>query len=222
MSQLQTLREKNPTLPIYSAFDPEFKPYGRVVDFDSVILAETCKKAVFMPKTGTLYETDLPELEALPDFERVRRTLRGEGNCQAGCCWGHNTMLNALEYHRASEHNIAVTDMLVLLASQLDIEGLELPAGKVKGFFVPEGTTVEFYATTLHYAPCQTDDNGFICIIVLPRGTNYPLDGPRPAGYDSRLLWAKDKWLIAHPENQADVDAGAYPGLHGENYEVKY
>jgi hypothetical protein len=222
MNQLQTLLEKNPTLPFYAVTDPEFAPYGRVVDFDSYILAETCKKAVFMPKTGTLYETDLPELEALQDFERIRRVLRGEGSCQAGCCWGHNTMLNALEYHRASEHNIAVTDMAVLLASQLDMEGLELPAGKVKGFFVPAGTTVEFYATTLHYAPCQVDEAGFISIVVLPRGTNYALDASRPDGYDGRLLWAKDKWLIAHADDTADVKAGAYPGLHGENYDVKF
>jgi hypothetical protein len=222
MDMLQNLREKNPTLPFYSVYDPAFKPFGRVADFDSAALRESCAKAASMPEAGVAYVPDLPALEATPDFARVRHALRGEGSCQVGCCWGYNTLLNALEYHRASEHNIAVTDLVVLLGLQTDMEGLDLPAGRVTGFYVPAGTTVELYATTLHYAPCQVSDEGFIDIIVLPRGTNHALELPRPEGYDGRLLWAKDKWLIAHPDDAADVEAGAYPGLHGENFNVRY
>lgn len=43
---------------------------------------------------------------------------------------------------------------------------------KVEGFFVPEGTAIEVYATTLHYAPCGVDGQGFKCVVVLPKGTN--------------------------------------------------
>ena len=222
MNRLQTLREMNPTLPFFSVTDPEFSRYGRVAEFDSAALRETCLRAVRIPDAGVEYVPTLPALEALPDFERTRRELRGEGSCQLGCCWGRNTRLNALEYHRASEHNIAVTDMVVLLASQLDMEGPELPAGKVKAFLVPAGVTVEFFATTLHYAPCEVSPEGFVCIVVLPRGTNLPLEAPRPDTHDGRLLWARDKWLIAHADDAADVAAGAYPGLHGENFDVKY
>jgi hypothetical protein len=222
MDTLQTLRAQNPRLPFYSVYDPEFRCFGRVVDFDASALIAQCEKAAAMPDKGCLYVTDLPQLEALPDFERVKSELRGESDCQLGCCWGFNTMLGCLEYHRSSEHNIAVSDMAVLLAAQQDLEELDLPAGKIVGFFVPKGTTVELYATTLHYAPCQTNSAGFRDIIVLPRGTNQPLECKRPNSCDGRLLWARDKWLVAHPDSTADVDAGAYPGLHGENFDVKY
>ena len=219
---LETLREKNPGLPFHSVFDPAFRKFGRVVDFDAKALITACEKAAAMPASGCLYVTDMPELEAPALFGEAQRTLRGEGGCQIGCCWGFNSTLNCLEYHRASEHNIAVTDMVALLAPQQAMEGFDLPAGSVEGFFVPKGTTIEVYATTLHYAPCQTADSGFCSIVVLPRGTNRPLSNPRPEGGDGRLLWAKDKWLIAHPDNAADVQQGAYPGLHGVNYTVRY
>jgi hypothetical protein len=222
MNTLQTLREKNPNLPFYSVYDAEFARFGRVVPFDVSALTAACEKAAVMPDSGVRYVPVLPELEALPAFEDVQRTLRGEAPCELGCCWGHSSALNCLEYHRSSEHNIAVSDLVVLLAAQQDMEGFDMPAGKIAGFFVPKGTTVELYATTLHYAPCQTTDEGFRDIIVLPRGTNEPLSGPRPEGGDGRLLWARDKWLVAHPDSRAEVAAGAYPGLHGENFVVRY
>ena len=220
--KLTALRAKNPNVPFYSVFDPEFRRFGRVIDFDSASLVEACEKAAVMPEIGSKYVPDMPELEALPVFEEVKNTLRGQGSCQIGCCWGHSSRLNCLEYHRASEHNVAVSDLVLLLAAQQDMEGMDLPAGKVTAFFVPKGTVIEVYATTLHFCPCQVSDEGFRCIVVLPRGTNHPLEGEKPQGGDGRLLWAKDKWLIAHPENVGVVQRGAYPGLHGENYEIKY
>lgn len=63
--------------------------------------------------------------------------LRGEGGCQIGCCWGYNTALNCMEYQRSSEHNIAVSDMVWLLAAQQDLEGFDLPEGKVTGILSP-------------------------------------------------------------------------------------
>ena len=219
---LQSLRDQNPGLPLYSVHDSAFRKYGRVVDFNASALITACERAAAMPEGGSRYVPSMPELEALPAFDRVRRELRGEGGCQIGCCWGYNVKLNCLEYHRASEHNIAVSDLVLLLAAQQDMEGLELPEGKITGFLVPMGTTIEVYATTLHFCPCQTDGGGFRCIVILPNGTNLPLDGPRPQHGEGRLLWAKDKWLIAHPQNKAVVQRGAYPGLHGDNTEIKY
>ena len=222
MDKLQTLREKNPKVPFHSVFDPAFRRFGRVLDFDAAALIAACEKAAVMPASGSRYLPGMPELETEALFAPVQHLLRGEGACQIGCCWGFNTKLNCLEYHRASEHNIAVTDMVVLLASQQAMDGFDLPEGEIEGFFVPKGTTIEVYATSLHYCPCQTADTGFVSIVVLPRGTNHPLDKARPAGCDGRLLWAKDKWLVAHPDNTEDVANGAYPGLHGENFDIRY
>ena len=222
MSTLETLRNLNPGLPFYSVNDPEFRPFGRVIDFDAASLIETCIKEIPMPDGTCEYVTDAPALEALPAFAQVKNSLRGEGSCQIGLCWGYNQMLNCLEYHRSSEHNIAVTDVMLLLASQQDMEDGVLPAGKVKAFYVPKGTTIEVYATTLHYAPCQVSDEGFRCIVVLPRGTNAALANPRPTEGDGALLWAVDKWLIAHDDMKDMIADGAFPGLKGENYCVNY
>ena len=41
---------------------------------------------------------------------------------QIGYCNGSNVKLNALEYHRSSEIDIAVTDLILLLGCQQDIK----------------------------------------------------------------------------------------------------
>ena len=61
-------------------------------------------------------------------------------------------MLNALEYHRSSEANVAVTDIILLLGQQSDItEDFTYDTAQLEAFFIPAGTAVELYATTLHY-----------------------------------------------------------------------
>jgi len=220
MEKLEMLRKLNPDLSFHSVYDAEFRRFGRVIDFDASALIEACEKAAEMPESGSRYVPDMPELEAVA-FDKVQHELRGEGSCQIGCCWGHSSKLNCLEYHRASEHNVAVSDLMLLQAAQQDMEGCDLPEGKVTAFFVPKGTTIEVYATTLHFCPCEVSADGFRCIVVLPRGTNHPLEKARPETEEGRLLWAKDKWLIAHEEAPA-VQRGAYVGIHGKNFEIHY
>ena len=69
----------------------------------------------------------------------------------------------------------------------------------MEAFLVPKGTAVEVYATTLHYAPCGVKGEGFKVGIVLPAGTNYPLETSHSDGED-KLITAKNKWLIGHKE----------------------
>ena len=80
---------------------------------------------------------------------------------------------------------------------------------------------VEVYATTLHYAPCHVDpEKGFRVLVALPWGTNTE----KPAllsdlTREDRLLWACNKWLLAHPES-SEAAEGAYVGLSGVNLDV--
>ena len=95
-----------------------------------------------------------------------------------------------------------------------------LDTAKVKAFHVPAGVLVEIYATTLHYAPCHCDgQKGFRVMVALPRGTN----GDRPAiavkSPEDEFLWARNKWLLAHPES-SEAANGAYIGLTGENIDI--
>ncbi|MGN0976272.1 MAG: DUF4867 family protein, partial [Gemmiger sp.] len=90
-------------------------------------------------------------------------------------------------------------------------------------FFVPKGTAIEMYQTTLHLSPCRVCDSGFKGIVILPRGTNTPLDAKpvNPTG-EARLLLQRNKWVIAHPEREPLIKQGAFPGLLGENKELHY
>ena len=206
-------------MQILSVTDNEFRKYGRIVDnIDFTALVEELKRTPI--PAGVVYEPAVKELEALPIRLDISSVVYGEMPIQIGYCNGHNSKLNALEYHRDSEINIAVTDMVLLLAKEEEIEDDHtLDTSKVKAFFVPAGTMIEVYATTLHYAPCQTSAKGFRCVVVLPKGTNGELSHrPENKSGEEKLLAAVNKWLIGHEEG--GLPEGSFIGLKGENIEV--
>jgi len=144
---------------------------------------------------------------------------------QIGYCNGHNAKLNALEYHRDSELNIAATDAVLLLGLLADVEeDFTYDTSKVEAFLLPAGCGVEIFATSMHYAPCALDGKGFQVAIVLPKGTNYDLKDAhaKVAGdkvnNEDALLTAVNKWLIGHPEG--GLDEGTFLGLKGKNLDV--
>lgn len=196
--------------------DPDFCTYGRVVTgYDmSGLLKEMIKTPV---PEDVAYVASVPELEALPEANMLADGLYGQMQIQIGYCNGHNRKLNALEYHRDSEVNLAVTDLVLILGRQQDItRDFTYDTGLAEAFFVPAGTLIEVYATTLHYAPCHTEDTGFRCVIVLPRGTNEALERPvKTVCGEERLLFARNKWLIGHEEG--GLADNAWIGLRGEN-----
>lgn len=212
-------------MKILKVTDPAFKRYGRIVEnVDFSGLVEELKKTP-VPE-GVAYEPSVEALEALPVMEELSRVVYGEMPIQIGYCNGHNTMLNALEYHRDSEINVAATDAVLMLGLQTDVEeDHTYDTSKVEAFLVPAGTAVEVYATTLHYAPCHVKEDGFQVAIVLPRGTNYPLKGSHAKVADTQcgagvsnedaMLTAVNKWLIGHAEG--GLDEGSFLGLKGKN-----
>lgn len=79
---------------------------------------------------------------------------------------------------------------------------------------------VECYATSLHYAPCHTDPNkGFQVLIALPKGTNTDKPAISVKSPEDRLMWACNKWLLAHPDS-SEAAEGAYIGLSGPNIDI--
>ncbi|KMW21050.1 DUF4867 family protein [Enterocloster citroniae] len=195
---------------------PEFKAYGRVIEGYDVSGLMKAMESTPLPE-GVVYVASVPELEALSAAKELADGIYGQMKIQVGYCNGHNRKLNALEYHRDSEVNLAVKDLILLLGKQQDIsEDFTYDTSKVKAFLVPAGTLIEVYATTLHYAPCEAGDEGFRCVVVLPQGTNMELDH-RPVDRcgEEKLLAARNKWLIGHEEG--GLDEGAWIGLTGEN-----
>lgn len=210
---------------ILSINDPEFRKYGRVitnVDFTELVEA---LKTMPVPE-GVAYEPSVAALEATSAYKALSETTYGEMPIQIGYCNGHNCMLNALEYHRDSEINVAATDAILMLGLLADVEeDFTYDTSKVKAFKVPAGTAVEVFATSLHYAPCGVDGAPFQVGIVLPKGTNFPLttkhaavaaDGTAPS--EDALITAVNKWLIGHAEG--GLDAGSFIGLKGKNLNI--
>lgn len=207
-------------MEIKSVFDAEFSPYGQVhkgYKLDGLLAA---MKAIPLPESGTTYQPAIPELEALPIFELFGANAYGGMPVQLGMCWGHNTKLNCLEYHRDSEFNVGTHDFILLLAKQDEIVDGMLDTAKVRAFRVPAGVLVEVYATTLHYAPCHTDEaEGFRVAVALPRGTNEAKPAIKAITEEDQLLWARNKWLLAH-EDSAEAGQGAAVRLSGDNNDI--
>ena len=205
-------------MKVYQVTDKEFKKYGHVVkgiDFTELLAA---MENTPLPE-NVVYEPSVAELEKLDVYNELQRVAYGELPIQIGYCNGNNYLLNAVEYHRSSEINIAVTDLILLLGCQQDItEDFTYDTSLIEAFLLPKGTAVEIYGTTLHYAPCNATESGFRAVVVLPKDTNLPLDEKHCCSEDS-LITAKNKWLIGHPD--AGLPKGTHIGLIGENISMK-
>ena len=201
-------------MEVLQVSDVRFRKYGKVIkNVDFSPLVEAMKDAP-VPE-GVVYEPKIDTFMALPVAEDIKRVFFGELPIQIGYCNGHNKKLNAVEYHRSSEINVAVTDAVLILGLEADVEeDFSYETAKMEVFLVPAGTAVELYATTLHYAPCHVSEDGFKVSVILPDGTNYPLEEKHEGGEDS-LLAAKNKWLIGHAEG--GLPEGSFIGLKGDN-----
>ena len=204
-------------MQIYEVTDTRFRKYGKVIrNIDFSALTEAMKKTPV--PSDVVYEPSIAELEALPVAKEIEKVFYGELPIQIGYCNGHNKKLNAVEYHRNSEINVAVTDLVLLIGHQQDIEpDHTYDTSKIEAFLVPAGTGIEVYATTLHYAPCHVNEGGFQCVVVLPKGTNTDLTFQTEKTGEDSLMTAKNKWLIAHEDAKI---AGAFNGLKGENITI--
>ncbi len=206
------------SIKIQKVTDEGFKKYGRVLTSDYDV-AELIQKMGETPcPDDVIYVPSDAELEKLAIYKDFTNSLYGGLPVQIGYCNGHNNLLNAVEYHRSSEVNVACTDVILLIGMEQDIEDdFTYDTSKIEAFLLPAGTVAEVYATTLHYAPCGVDGAGFRCVVVLPRDTNLDLEVQPDSAKEDKLLVARNKWLIAHPDAKI---AGAFNGLKGENIQV--
>ena len=197
-------------MKIYSIYDEEFKDYGRLAKADYSELLELLKDTEC--PNSVVYRPTIEAFEKLAVKDFLQINMYGGMPIQIGYCNGHNSTLNALEYHKSSEINVGPTDCILVLGKMQEIEDGIFDTAKAKAFLLPAGVAVEIYATSLHYAPWGVDGKGFQIAIILPKGTNYE----KPEGAECPLLWGSNKWLLAHPDSN-EAKNGAYVGLKGEN-----
>ena len=209
------------SLVIKSVNDKEFAQYGRVVEgIEFSRLLDKLKNTTPAPADEVIYVQGDSNLESMPEAELLSNNIYGGMPIQIGYCNGTNTKLNCLEYHRDSEIDIAADDVVLLLGRQQDAMGDSYDTGLVEAFLCPAGTAVELYATTLHYAPCSGKlGDSFRVIIVLPKGTNSEKPDIEIKNDEDKRLFARNKWLIAHPES-SEADNGAVVCLKGENIDI--
>ena len=206
-------------MKILPVTDASFAPYGRVVEgYDVAPLLAALEKTpltdrvVYVPREELLHQAE--------GADKVGEALFGGMPFQLGWCNGRNTHLNCLEFHRDSEFNLGTEDFILLIAKQGEIVNGVLDTACVKAFRVPAGVLVECYATTLHYAPCHTDaQKGFRVMVALPAGTNTDYRPEGGANTMDRMLWARNKWLLAHAES-SEAAQGAVVALRVENIDI--
>lgn len=207
-------------MKIHSITDKKFQKYGSIVQgYDFSQLLDEMRK-IPIPQEGIDYVASESGLEALPVFEQIQSGFYGGMPAALGYCMGHNQKLNALEYHRGSELNIAVTDYIVLIGSLQDVdEEFNYDTSLVEAFYVPAGAAVEFYATTLHYCACHVQEEGYAHATFLPKGTNTPLEeGFVPRTEEDKLLLEKNKWMLVHAEGGFGPEVPVK--LKGENLKI--
>ena len=144
------------TMQLISVHSKEFEKYGKVLTgYDVSALLDAMNK-IDLPAEGVAYEPGIDSLEACTDlYKDFTDRAYGGMPIQIGMCWGRNTKLNCLEYHRGSELNIGTTSFVLLLAKAEDIHDGKLDTKDVVAFKADKGDVVLVYEDSLHYAPCQ-------------------------------------------------------------------
>ena len=203
-------------MKVYSINDDKFKKYGCILTgYDYTELFENLSK-VPMPDTGIDYVASESTLEGCSQAKEMEIRGFGAYPVQLGYVSGRARALNSLEYHKSSEYNIPMNDVILLLGMEQDITNGQFDSSKCEAFYIPGGTGVELYATTLHYAPLNVSEDGYRMICVLPRGTNGAKVDFAVKNAEDKMCLGVNKWLLAHKDS-SEAQSGAYIGITGTN-----
>ncbi|TFG63433.1 MAG: DUF4867 family protein [Spirochaetales bacterium] len=215
----------NPDIGIHSIEDHGFQSYGRIL---RSVRTEALLSLIeeLTPGNEVIYESEIPHAERatgnLSFF--AKEVFDGNADLQVGAVYGRNTRINALEYHKCAEVIIAALPMVIMTGLVCEIEWPKgtFDLSRIRAFYVPGGTALELPPWCLHYVPIHVyEEDGFKCLVILPRGTNLPLDYEPEREGEGKLMLARNKWLLAHPDDQTFSGSAAHFGLVGRNIELK-
>ena len=202
-------------MKIYSTKDIKFKKYGKLIEAPYYEKLKKAAASLPLPEGATAYRASEDELET-PEMLCYYKNLFGGLDVQIGYCRGENHLMNALEWHKSSEVTVALSDMILLLGDLRDIKDGKYDSSLLEAFLIKEGESLEIFSTTLHFCPISVENTPFKNIVILPRGTNTPLDTPTS---EKRLI-SKNKWLIIHKDFDAQVKLGRDIAIIGENIRI--
>jgi len=221
---INQLNELNKPLNLYPITDKKFSEFGRILDFKYFYeFKKFLDNKTMIPESGNIYIANDEELDAELYNKTIYDKVFGESSIQYGYCNGQNTKLNALEYHKSSEINIATTPLVLLLGIPDNIENGHFNSNDVVAFYLPENTAIELHPRILHFAPCKVKEDGFKCGVILPLGTNTEfIKNKNITCLEDEYLFKTNKWLLAHSENERILSQGAKIGIIGENLQIRY
>lgn len=207
---IEAFKKKNPEYKISEIHDQCFQTYGRILEADTKDVRTYAQSFLSLPESS-FYQPRVAEIEAFDSIKDLSHKVYGYLDVMAGIVAGHNQIQNGLEYHQCSETIIAITDYVLGVGHRYEMIDDTYQSEELELFYVPEGTCIELYATTLHYTPMAVSSRGFMTICLLLTGTGDIL----PHGKEG-ILKKKNKWFIAHQENLEKVREGDFPGLLGK------
>lgn len=226
MERLQLLRHKNPNLVIHTVDEKLFQHYARLVSspaFEGI--ASYIDRTTDIPDRNT-YVADISELHTKENDDALC-AFYGGLIPQIGYCNGKNFSMNGSEYHKGPELTIAITDCLMWWMFPEDLVDFDhVDSAKAEVFYIPKGCAFLLKPEILHLAPCKVDNAGYKTVIILPMGTNRPLDPDLKKTIksngdpESKLLHMSNKYMITHRDWEPLVNQGVHIGLLGENRSI--
>lgn len=221
---LEHLKQKNPNLKILSIHDDAFRRYGKILNSHLFLdMFDYLENHTVIPETENNYVAHDPNFLKFINQSDAISNLFGNIDVQYGYVNGNNSKLNALEYHKSSEVNLALTPLVLMLARVGDITNHQISSDQIEIFYVPKRCVIEIYPQTLHFSPCKVSDEGFKCGVILPYGTNMEFISNKQIVHDEDyLLFKTNKWILVHQDHQKFISLGAHAGLIGTNIEIKY
>lgn len=217
---LERLQRFNPDLTILSVNSAVFNEYGQVLSSINAGEMLTQLKQHLIPKEGASHVTADANLLNTKMASQLQMTVFGGRPIQVGYYNGHNDHLDALEWHHAPEVLVATANVCLFLGQRAKLTRNGYAVGALRTFFVPAGTVIALYGTTLHCAPLQTSEDGYRCMVALPENTNADL--PTGTADGNPLLHKVGQWIIAHPDNQDLIRQGVVAGIMGKNLALNY
>ncbi len=220
---ISILKNKNSGLEIKEITQESFEKYGRLLPSEFYQKAFEFLRTLKIPVHGNQYIAHDPLFKDYVGDKGTYNDVFGYSPIQFGYVNGKNSKLNALEYHKSSEINICESPLVLMVGHKQDIVNNIYDSSKLEVFYIPAQTVIELNPGVLHFSPCRVTEEGFKCGVILPMKTNVEfVSASAVNSLEDKLLFKTNKWLLAHEENETLIAKGAYPGLKGINYEIKY